>query len=121
MSFLLTDATTSHGPRDRAECLVYACLPIVYHACLPGQAVPQTLFEWAKSKEEHLRDKAELELVTGAAKLVAQLPSQLDSEEAQRDAARRKREEKERKAKAFLQHAEALAASCDHIPAATSE
>ena len=89
-----------------------------------AQEVPPKLREWAKSKEEHLRDKAaQEEHACSVGKVVSmkaaaqQLSSresdrgQADAEEERADAARRKREEKERKAKAFLAQAEALAAS----------
>ena len=124
-----------------------------------AQDVPPKLRDWAKSKEEHLRDQAAqraqasgVEMVSGeapgphdegrkraraapptlapaarragagaggagATSPLAQLPSRSGDpvetcvEEERAAAARRKREEKERKARAFLEQAEALAAS----------
>ena len=102
-----------------------------------GQPVPDQVREWAKSKEEHLRDKAERERAAGAAgtsgaagaagaagavevvdaepvvDAADAAPTASDPEEERAAAAQCKREEKERKAKAFREHAEALARALD--------
>ena len=96
-----------------------------------GQSVPDQLREWAKSKEEHLRDKAKRERGAGAAGAAGAAgevevvnaervagaagaaPAASGPEEERAAAARCKRDEKERKAKAFREHAEALARALD--------
>ena len=93
-----------------------------------GQSVPDQLREWAKSKEEHLRDKAKRERGAGAAGAAGEVevvnaervagaagaaPAASGPEEERAAAARCKRDEKERKAKAFREHAEALARALD--------
>ena len=87
--------------------------------------MPDQVREWAKSKEEHLRDKAERERAAGAAGAVEVVdaepvagaagaaPTAPGPEEERAAAARCKRDEKERKAKAFREHAEALARALD--------
>ena len=93
-----------------------------------GQSVPDQLREWAKSKEEHLRDKAKRERGAGAAGAAGEVevvnaervagaagaaPAASGPEEERAAAAQCKRDEKERKAKAFREHAEALARALD--------
>ena len=95
-----------------------------------GQVVPAQLREWAKSKEEHLGDKAASEAAAvEAAQASGTLGAQgvpepskaptadpeVVTEDSQAAAARRKKEEKERKAKAFREEAEALALRYDSV------